>query len=170
MGTIISRFKTLESWGTASGEYVAFMSLVFCGVGSVGKEGSNAVGSAWATPVNLKELSIPSPVSSAAPPFFVYSLFNPDDGRAMVWVFKLPTAVFEKGGLNYGRLAILLRTVHEQAFRQFRGEGERIRWDEVYRLGDKLRERLSADRIRYGDSGAVLDIFLKMNDVSEQGV
>ncbi len=40
---------------------------------------------------------------------------------------------------------------------------ERIVWyDPEIKLGDKLFERLREDRKKYGDSGAVLDVFLEM--------
>jgi hypothetical protein len=95
VGAIVSRFKILESWGEASGEYVAFMSLAFGGVGSVGREGSNAVGSAWSTPVDLKTLTVPPPINKK-PPLFVYSLFDPSDGRVMVWILEVPKSVFDE--------------------------------------------------------------------------
>jgi hypothetical protein len=74
------------------------MSLAFGGVGSVGREGSNAVGSAWATPVDLKTLTIPPPINNKLP-LFVYSLFDPSDGRVMVWILEVPKSVF-KGRLT----------------------------------------------------------------------
>ena len=174
VSAIASRFKILESWGEASGEYVAFMSLAFGGVGSVGREGSNAVGSAWATPVDLKTLTIPPPINKAPIdnklPLFVYSLFDPSDGRVMVWILKVPESVFDEKRegnrityvINSERMVAWLREVHEKAYRQFMGV-ERIVWYELkIKLGDKLFERLREDRKRYGDSGAVLDVFLEM--------
>ncbi len=101
MNVVASRFKILESWGEASGEYVAFMSLAFGGVGSVGREGRNAVGSAWATPVDLKTLTVPPPINKK-PPLFVYSLFDPSDGRVMVWILEVPEGVFKGGKLRAG--------------------------------------------------------------------
>ncbi len=174
MNVVASRFKILESWGEASGEYVAFMSLAFGGVGSVGRTGENAVGSAWATPVDLKTLTVPPPINKAPIdkklPLFVYSLFDPSDGRVMVWILKVPKSVFdekrEKNRITYvinsERMAAWLREVHERAYRQFVGV-ERIVWyDPEIKLGVKLFERLREDRVRYGDSGAVLDVFLEM--------
>jgi hypothetical protein len=174
MNVVASRFKILESWGEASGEYVAFMSLAFGGVGSVGREGRNAVGSAWATPVDLTTLTIPPPINKAPIdnklPLFVYSLFDPSDGRVMVWILEVPRSVFdekkEKNRITYvinsERMVAWLKEVHEKAYRQFMGV-ERIDWDEKeVKLGVKLFERLREDRERYGDSGAVLDVFLEM--------
>jgi hypothetical protein len=174
MNVVASRFKTLESWGEASGEYVAFMSLAFGGVGSVGRTGENAVGSAWATPVDLKTLAIPPPINKAPIgeklPLFVYSLFDPSDGRVMVWILKVPKSVFdekrEKNRITYvinsERMVAWLREVHEKAYRQFMGV-ERIVWyDPEIKLGDKLFERLREDRKKYGDSGAVLDVVLDL--------
>ncbi len=128
VSAIVSRFKTLESWGEASGEYVAFMSLAFGGVGSVGREGRNAVGSAWATPVDLTTLAIPPPINKK-PPLFVYSLFDPSDGRVMVWILEVPRSVFDEKKernrityvVNSERMAAWLREVHEKAYRQFMG-------------------------------------------------
>ena len=157
----MSRFKILESWGEASGEYVAFMSLAFGGVGSVGREGSNAVGSAWATPVDLKTLAIPPPINEKLP-LFVYFLFDPSDGRVMVWILEVPEGVFKGGKLDEKSLKSWLKEVHEKAYRQFMGV-EQINWDEEkVKLGVKLFERLREDRKKYGDSGAVLDVFLEM--------
>jgi hypothetical protein len=161
MNVVASRFKILESWGEASGEYVAFMSLAFGGVGSVGRTGENAVGSAWATPVDLKTLTIPPPINKK-PPLFVYSLFDPSDGRVMVWILEVPKSVFKGGKLDEKSLKSWLKEVHEKAYRQFMGV-ERIVWyDPEIKLGVKLFERLREDRVRYGDSGAVLDVFLEM--------
>jgi hypothetical protein len=168
VGAIVSRFKILESWGEASGEYVAFMSLAFGGVGSVGREGSNAVGSAWSTPVDLKTLTVPPPINKK-PPLFVYSLFDPSDGRVMVWILEVPKSVFDEKRegnrityvINSERMTAWLREVHEKAYRQFMGV-EQINWDEEVKLDDKLFERLRKDKERYGDSGAVLDVFLEM--------
>ncbi len=40
---------------------------------------------------------------------------------------------------------------------------EQIDWDkEEVQLGVKLFERLRGDRVRYGDSGAVLDVVLDL--------
>jgi len=65
--------------------------------------------------------------------------------------------------INSERMATWLREVHEEAYRQFMGEGGQISWgEEVYKFGDRLFERLRGDRERYGDSGAVLDVFLEM--------
>jgi len=166
-GAIASRFKILESWGEASGEYVAFMSLVFGGVGSMGREGSNAVGSAWATPVDLKTLTVPPPINKAPIdnklPLFVYSLFDPSDGRVMVWILEVPESVFKGGKLDETSLKKWLQAVHEEAYKQFTGEGGQISWDdEKVKLGDKLFERLRGDRERFGDSGAVLDVVLDL--------
>ncbi len=161
VSAIASRFKILESWGEASGEYVAFMSLAFGGVGSVGREGRNAVGSAWATPVDLTTLTIPPPINKK-PPLFVYSLFDPSDGRVMVWILKVPEGVFKGGKIDEKSLKSWLKAVHEETYRQFMGEGGQINWDEEVKLGVKLFERLREDRERYGDSGAVLDVFLEM--------
>ncbi|MFZ8811811.1 MAG: hypothetical protein ACO2PN_27395, partial [Pyrobaculum sp.] len=161
MNVVASRFKILESWGKASGEYVAFMSLAFGGVGSVGKEKSGAVGSAWATPVDLTTLTIPPPINKK-PPLFVYSLFDPSDGRVMVWILEVPGSVFKGGKLDEKSLKSWLKEVHEKAYRQFMGV-ERIVWyDPEIKLGVKLFERLRGDRVRYGASGAVLDVFLEM--------
>jgi len=161
VSAIASRFKILESWGEASGEYVAFMSLAFGGVGSVGREGSNAVGSAWATPVDLETLTIPPPINEK-PPLFVYSLFDPSDGRVMVWILEVPESVFKGGKLDEKGLKSWLKEVHEKAYRQFMGV-ERIVWyDPEIKLGDKLFERLRGDRERFGDSGAVLDVVLDL--------
>jgi hypothetical protein len=161
VSAIVSRFKILESWGEASGEYVAFMSLAFGGVGSVGRKGDNAVGSAWATPVDLKTLTVPQPIDKA-PPLFVYSLFDPSDGRVMVWILEVPESVFKGGKLDEKSLKSWLKEVHEKAYRQFMGV-ERIVWyDPEIKLGVKLFERLRGDRVRYGASGAVLDVFLEM--------
>ena len=165
----MSRFKILESWGEASGEYVAFMSLAFGGVGSVGRTGENAVGSAWPTPVDLKTLTVPPPINEK-PPLFVYSLFDPSDSRVMVWILEVPKCVFDEKReenrityvINSERMTAWLREVHEKAYRQFMGV-ERIVWYEPgIKLGVKLFERLRGDRERYGDSGAVLDVFLEM--------
>jgi len=161
VGAIVSRFKILESWGEASGEYVAFMSLAFGGVGSVGREGRNAVGSAWATPVDLKTLTIPPPINKK-PPLFVYSLFDPSDGRVMVWILEVPKSVFKGGKLDEKSLKSWLKEVHEKAYRQFTGKGDQINWNEEVQLGVKLFERLRGDRARYGGSGAVLDVFMDM--------
>jgi hypothetical protein len=167
MNVVASRFKTLESWGEASGEYVAFMSLAFGGVGSVGKGKSGAVGSAWATPVDLKMLTIPPPINKAPIdnklPLFVYSLFDPSDGRVMVWILEVPESVFKGGKLDETSLKKWLQAVHEEAYKQFTGEGGQISWDDgKVKLGVKLFERLREDRARFGDSGAVLDVFLEM--------
>jgi hypothetical protein len=166
MNVVASRFKILESWGEASGEYVAFMSLAFGGVGSVGRTGENAVGSAWATPVDLKTLTIPPPINKAPIdeklPLFVYSLFDPSDGRVMVWILKVPKSVFKGGKIDETSLKSWLKEVHEEAYRQFTGEGGQISWDEEDKLGDKLFERLREDRKKYGDSGAVLDVVLDL--------
>jgi len=162
VSAIASRFKILESWGEASGEYVAFMSLAFGGVGSVGREGDNAVGSAWATPVDLKMLTVPPPINKK-PPLFVYSLFDPSDGRVMVWILEVPKSVFKGGKLDEKSLKSWLQAVHEEAYKQFMGEGSQINWDEEkVKLGVKLFERLREDRKRYGDSGAVLDVVLDL--------
>jgi hypothetical protein len=160
VSAIVSRFKTLESWGGASGEYVAFMSLVFGGVGSVGRTGENAVGSAWTTPVDLKTLTVPPPINKKLP-LFVYSLFDPSDGRVMAWILKVPDGVFKGGKIDEKSLKSWLKEVHEKAYRQFMGV-ERIDWDEEVELGVKLFERLRGDRVRYGVSGAVLDVFLEV--------
>jgi hypothetical protein len=157
VSAIVSRFKILESWGEASGEYVAFMSLAFGGVGSVGREGSNAVGSAWATPVDLTTLTIPPPINKAPIdnklPLFVYSLFDPSDGRVIVWILEVPKSVFDEKKernrityvINSERMAAWLRKVHEKAYRQFMGV-ERIVWyDPEIKLGVKLFERLRED-------------------------
>ena len=161
VSAITSRFKILESWGEASGEYVAFMSLAFSGVGSVGRTGSNAVGSAWATPVDLKTLTVPPPINKK-PPLFVYSLFDPSDGRVMVWILEVPEGVFKGGKLDEKSLKSWLKEVHEEAYRRFIGEGGQINWDKEVELGVKLFERLREDRERYGDSGAVLDVVLDL--------
>jgi hypothetical protein len=161
MNVVASRFKILESWGEASGEYVAFMSLAFGGVGSVGRTGENAVGSAWATPVDLTTLTIPPPINER-PPLFVYSLFDPSDGRVMVWILEVPRNVFKGGKLDEKSLKSWLKEVHEKAYKQFMGV-ERIVWyDPEIKLGVKLFERLREDRKKYGDSGAVLDVVLDL--------
>jgi hypothetical protein len=169
VSAIVSRFKILESWGEASGEYVAFMSLAFGGVGSVGRTGENAVGSAWATPVDLKTLTIPPPIDNKLS-LFVYSLFDPSDGRVMVWILEVPRSVFDEKKernrityvINSERMAAWLWEVHEKAYRQFMGV-ERIVWyDPEIKLGVKLFERLRGDGERCGGSGAVLDVFLEM--------
>jgi len=103
------------------------MSLAFGGVGSVGREGSNAVGSAWATPVDLKTLAIPPPINKK-PPLFVYSLFDPSDGRVMVWILEVPESVFKGGKLDEKSLKSWLQAVHEEAYKQFTGEGNQINW------------------------------------------
>jgi hypothetical protein len=167
VSAIVSRFKILESWGEASGEYVAFMSLAFGGVGSVGRTGRNAVGSAWATPVDLTTLTIPPPINEAPIdeklPLFVYSLFDPSDGRVMVWILEVPKSVFKGGKIDEKSLKSWLKEVHEEAYRQFTGEGGQISWDEEkVKLGVKLFKRLSEDGERCGGSGAVLDVFLEM--------
>ncbi len=164
MNVVASRFKILESWGEASGEYVAFMSLAFGGVGSVGRTGENAVGSAWATPVDLKTLTVPPPINKK-PPLFVYSLFDPSDGRVMVWILEVPERVFKGGKLDEKSLKSWLQAVHEEAYKQFMGV-EQINWDEEVKLGVKLFERLREDRKKYGDSGAVLDVFLEMSTLN----
>jgi hypothetical protein len=157
MNVVASRFKILESWGEASGEYVAFMSLAFGGVGSVGRTGENAVGSAWATPVDLTTLTIPPPINNKLP-LFVYSLFDPSDGRDMVWILEVPRSVFDEKRegnrityvINSERMAAWLREVHEKAYRQFLGV-ERIVWyDPEIKLGVKLFERLRGDGERCG--------------------
>jgi hypothetical protein len=138
------------------------MSLAFGGVGSVGREGSNAVGSAWATPVDLKTLTIPPPIGEKTRPRFVYSLFDPGSGEVMVWILEVPESVFKGGKLDEKSLKSWLKEVHEKAYRQFMGV-ERIVWYELkIKLGDKLFERLREDRKRYGDSGAVLDVVLDL--------
>jgi len=137
------------------------MSLAFGGVGSVGREGSNAVGSAWSTPVDLKTLTVPPPINKK-PPLFVYSLFDPSDGRVMVWILEVPEGVFKGGKLDEKSLKSWLQAVHEEAYKQFTGEGNQINWDKEVKLGDKLFERLREDRKRYGDSGAVLDVVLDL--------
>jgi hypothetical protein len=162
VGAIASRFKILESWGEASGEYVAFMSLAFGGVGSVGREGDNAVGSAWATPVDLRTLTVPPPIGEKTRARFVYSLFDPGSGEVIVWILEVLESVFKGGKLDVKSLKSWLKEVHEKAYRQFMGV-ERIVWYEPeVKLGDKLFERLRGDRARFGDSGAVLDVFLEM--------
>jgi hypothetical protein len=138
------------------------MSLAFGGVGSVGREGKNAVGSAWATPVDLKTLTVPPPINKK-PPLFVYSLFDPSDGRVMVWILEVLKSVFKGGKLDEKSLKSWLQAVHEEAYKQFMGEGSQINWDEEkVKLGVKLFERLREDRARFGDSGAVLDVVLDL--------
>jgi len=44
--------------------------------------------------------------------------------------------------------------------RRFRGG--QTRWDETCRFGDRLFIRLSGDRVHYGDSGVVLEVFLEV--------
>jgi len=93
---------------------------------------------------------------------FVYSLFDPSDGRVMVWILEVPKSVFKGGKLDEKSLKSWLKEVHEKAYRQFMGV-EQINWDkEKDKLGDKLFERLREDRERYGDSGAVLDVVLDL--------
>jgi len=70
--------------------------------------------------------------------------------------------VFKGGKLDEKGLKSWLKEVHEEAYRQFTGEGGQISWDEENKLGDKLFERLREDRKRYGDSGAVLDVVLDL--------
>ena len=127
----------------------------------MGREGSNAVGSAWSTPVDLKTLTVPPPINKK-PPLFVYSLFDPSDGRVMVWILEVPEGVFKGGKLDEKSLKSWLQAVHEEAYKQFTGEGNQINWDKEVKLGDKLFERLREDRKRYGDSGAVLDVVLDL--------
>lgn len=120
------------------------------------------MGSAWATPVDLKMLTVPPPINKK-PPLFVYSLFDPSDGRVMVWILEVPKSVFKGGKLDEKSLKSWLQAVHEEAYKQFMGEGSQINWDEEkVKLGVKLFERLREDRKRYGDSGAVLDVVLDL--------
>ena len=80
----------------------------------------------------------------------------------MVWILEVPESAFEEGKLDEKSLKSWLKEVHEKAYRQFMGV-EQIDWDEEkVKLGDKLFERLREDRKKYGDSGAVLDVFLEM--------
>ena len=80
----------------------------------------------------------------------------------MVWILEVPESVFKGGKLDEKGLKKWLKEVHEEAYKQFTGEGSQINWDEEDKLGVKLFERLRGDRARYGDSGAVLDVFLEM--------
>jgi hypothetical protein len=142
------------------------MSLAFGGAGSVGRKGDNAVGSAWATPVDLKTLTVPPPINKAPIdnklPLFVYSLFDPSDGRVMVWILEVPRSVFKGGKLDEMSLKTWLWEVHEKAYRQFMGVERIVLYDPEIKLGDKLFERLRGDRKRFGDSGAVLDVVLDL--------
>jgi hypothetical protein len=80
-----------------------------------------------------------------------------------VWILEVPKSVFKGGKLDEKSLKSWLKEVHEEAYKQFMGEGGQINWDEEkVKLGVKLFERLREDRKRYGDSGAVLDVFLEM--------
>ena len=81
----------------------------------------------------------------------------------MVWILEVPEGVFKGGKLDEKSLKSWLQAVHEEAYKQFTGEGSQINWDkEKVKLGVKLFERLRGDRERYGDSGAVLNVFLEM--------
>ena len=80
----------------------------------------------------------------------------------MAWNLEVPKGVFKGGKLDEKSLKSWLQAVHEKAYRQFMGV-EQIDWDEEkVKLGVKLFKRLREDRERYGDSGAVLDVFLEM--------
>jgi hypothetical protein len=81
--------------------------------------------------------------------------------EVVAWNLEVPKSVFKGGKLDEKSLKSWLKAVHEEAYRQFMGV-EQINWDEEVKLGDKLFERLREDRERYGDSGAVLDVFLEM--------
>jgi hypothetical protein len=82
--------------------------------------------------------------------------------EVVVWILEVPKSVFKGGKLDEKSLKSWLKEVHEKAYRQFMGV-ERIVWyDPEIKLGVKLFERLREDRKRYGDSGAVLDVFLEM--------
>jgi hypothetical protein len=83
-------------------------------------------------------------------------------GEVVVWILEVPEGVFKGGKLDEKSLKSWLQAVHEEAYKQFMGEGGQINWDEEVKLGDKLFERLREDRKKYGDSGAVLDVFLEM--------
>ena len=79
----------------------------------------------------------------------------------MVWILEVPESMFKGGKLDEKSLKSWLKEVHEKAYRQFMGV-EQINWDEEkVKLGVKLFERLREDRKKYGDSGAVLDVFLE---------
>jgi len=81
----------------------------------------------------------------------------------VVWILEVPEGVFKGGKLDEKSLKSWLKEVHEEAYKQFTGEGGQINWDEEkVKLGVKLFERLREDRKRYRDSGAVLDVFLEM--------
>jgi hypothetical protein len=83
-------------------------------------------------------------------------------GEDVVWILEVPESVFKGGKLDEKSLKSWLKDVHEETYRQFTGEGGQISWDEEVKLGVKLFERLREDRKRYGDSGAVLEVFLEM--------
>jgi hypothetical protein len=71
-------------------------------------------------------------------------------------------SVFKGGKIDETSLKKWLQAVYEETYKQFTGKGGQISWDEEVKLGDKLFERLRGDRERYGDSGAVLEVFLEM--------
>jgi hypothetical protein len=84
-------------------------------------------------------------------------------GEVVVWILEVPKSVFKGGKLDEKSLKSWLKEVHEEAYKQFTGEGSQINWDkEKVKLGVKLFERLREDGKRYGVSGAVLDVFLEM--------
>jgi hypothetical protein len=63
-------------------------------------------------------------------------------GEVVVWILEVPKSVFKGGKLDEKSLKSWLKEVHEEAYKQFTGEGGQINWNEEVKLGVKLFERL----------------------------
>jgi hypothetical protein len=59
-------------------------------------------------------------------------------GEVVVWILEVPKSVFKGGKLDEKSLKSWLKEVHEEAYKQFTGEGGQISWDE-----EKLNSAIS---------------------------